>query len=278
MPSTCFISELLPFALICHFSHVWLEEIRNKLVKNVASESNSLWPSPLSVFLQSTRASFWGEPHGHLLISEEPAGWAYTVEQLFVSFDCDNSELALPVLSHQHCFLWLCFIHNNQGLEAVSSKEQASQSSHKFQPNTMFGSSSRLMTAVWGWSETQEKVAFMLSSVFPFVEMGDGLQVPRAGMWAYTVCHLPVWSTPPTWHAKPSKVYPQSLPLKIHSFLSAWSSLCTCNKHTWSFSYLMDALGPEQGCMAVMQPFESWKINWLFSKQQKDNSKEIHKR
>lgn len=151
MPSTCFISELLPLALRCHFSHVWLEEIRNKLVKNVASESNSLWPSPpppLFFFFQSIRASFWGELHGHLLISEKPAAWACTVEQLFVSFDCDTSGLALPGLSHQHCFLWLCFIHNNQGLAAVSSKEQASKSSHKFQPNTMFGSSSRLMTTL----------------------------------------------------------------------------------------------------------------------------------
>lgn len=56
-------------------------------------------------------------------------------------------RVALTVLNHQHCFLWLCFFCSNQALGVVTSNEKASKSSHKFQSNTVFGGSSRLMTA-----------------------------------------------------------------------------------------------------------------------------------
>lgn len=102
----------------------------------------------LSVLSQNTRASSCGDLCGYSLISGKPASWVCKSEQLFVSSDCDTTGLALPVLSHQHCFLWLCFIHNNQGLGVVTSNEQPSKASHKSQPNTMFGGPSRLMAAL----------------------------------------------------------------------------------------------------------------------------------
>lgn len=192
MPSTCFISELLPLALRCHFSHVWLEDIRNKLVKNVASQSNSFWPSLISILSQNIRVSSPGDLHGISLITEKPASWACKSEQLFVSSDCDTTGLALPVLSHQHCFLWLCFIHNNQGLGAMTRNEQASKASHKSQTNTVFGGSSRLMAALSSlrlhWDLRQCDI-FSGCSVYASRDRGGSTSTGNR-MWVCTRCHL----------------------------------------------------------------------------------------
>lgn len=145
--------------LTCRLGGYW-----EQWVKNVASKSDSSWPS-----LSPSQASPW--------ISVDIY---YFEKSYFIYFGCDMTAAELGRL---HCLLWICFIHNNQGCGVVTCNGQASKTCHKSQSKTVFRGSSRLMATFsslrLGWDLRKYSIVTL---AFSLPETTDGLESP-GGLW-----------------------------------------------------------------------------------------------